>query len=200
MNLITSTHASYTKMGRIKVSLFLFVFIIWCSDMISTVAFCSESLRSVNDLFHDISTCFQGIFAIIIIIGEATANIKMIAGVLTKNIRNAKSGYKRQLYGYFWILLLVSSTNIVMAVVTDFISFGNIELQILAVFIIISIGLPFHIFFSFLILDLFIIAIRKPAPPTRGRTSLESLPSRYAEMPLDANGMADASRAAESDY
>ena len=61
-----------------------------------------------------------------------------------------------------------------------------------------SFGIPVYIFFSFKILDLFLLAIKKPTrsnPPDP--VFADELSSEYAERALDENGQDDESRVGE---
>ena len=68
------------------------------------------------------------------------------------------------------------------------------EIMCLVYFVTMSLGMPSYIFFSFKILDLSLLAIKKPERVA----SVSELTSN--DRPLDSNGQDDASRQLESDF
>ena len=129
-----------------------------------------------------ISNVFQGAFAITAFIVDTMTNLKMVESTTSnQNFRNMSYsknwlgqtlqslGYKRQIYCYFWILLVTSITNVIIALISLVVSF-EAQKRLIVEFFAISMGPPIHMFFTFKILDLFLVAIKKPevvVSPTR---------------------------------
>lgn len=173
LNFITATHPSYRKIAFLRNFLIAFACVTVISVLFSSLTGCF--LANQRKILQPIQSICIGLFTISVVTVDTILNLKMISSTLAnqslKNVTYKSTrlgkflktlGYKRQLYLYFWILLSISVTNVVIAVFLSMTEILSAEMEALLSYITISVGVPIHIFFTFKILDLFLLALKAP--------------------------------------